>query len=158
MQVLSLKVQPQCHCLRFFLLQAPISGTRESVFYSFFLTAICHASINSLFFYLFLQKIRCPILFSTKWLLLTLTGKFISRNSCGYCFRHFDSSKQGLCLPKWTLYGVLFVEKYILGDSRELLQCFSFGRFSRTIFGRCYMLCYVFFILIWREIALYMKI
>ena len=125
-QVLSLELQPQCHCLRFFLLQTSVSGTPESVFYLFFLTAMCQASINSLFFYLFLQKIRRPILFSTKWLLLTLTCKFISRNSCGYCFRHFDSSKQSFCLPKWTLYGALFVKKYFGGEFAGTTAMFQF--------------------------------
>ena len=39
-------------------------------------------------------------------------------------------------------YEVLFVGKYFFGNSRELLQCFSFRRLSRTIFGR--MKCAIF--------------
>ena len=52
-----------------------------SVFYSFF------GCSYSLCFYLFLQKIRRPLLFSTSWLLLIVIDKFANRNSCGYCFR-----------------------------------------------------------------------
>ena len=40
-------------------------------------------------FYLFLQKIKRPVLFSTSWLLFIVIDKFAKRNSCGYCFRHF---------------------------------------------------------------------
>ena len=51
----------------------------------FFFAVMCH----TLCFYLFLQKIRRPVIFSTSWLLLIVIDKFANRNSCGYCFRRF---------------------------------------------------------------------
>ena len=39
-------------------------------------------------------------------------------------------------------YDVLFVSKYFFGNLRELLQCFSFGILSRTIFER--LKCVIF--------------
>ena len=72
------------------LLGTPIfRNTWECFLHYFFLIAMCQARIYSLCFYLFLQKIRRPVLFSTSWLLLIVIDKFANRNSCGYCFRRF---------------------------------------------------------------------
>ena len=66
-QVLRLELHPWFHFLRFFL-----SGTLifRKTWESFFFTGMCQARIYSLCFYLFLQNIRRPVLFSTSWLLL----------------------------------------------------------------------------------------
>ena len=57
-----------------------------SVFYSFFLDwSVSYSHC----FYLFLQKVKRPVFFSTSWLLFIVIDKFAKRNSCGYCFRHF---------------------------------------------------------------------
>ena len=45
--------------------------------------------LYSLCFYLFPQKIRRPVLFSTCCLLLIVIDKFANRSSCRYCFRRF---------------------------------------------------------------------
>ena len=60
-----------------------------SFFCFFFLASMGQARIYSLCFYLFLQKIRRPVLFPTSWLLLIVIDRFANRNSCGYCFRRF---------------------------------------------------------------------
>ena len=57
-----------------------------SVFCSFFFD--CNVSYSHCL-YLFLQKLRRPVLFSTSWLLLIVIDKFANRNNCGYCFRRF---------------------------------------------------------------------
>ena len=70
----------------------------------------------SLCFYLFLQKIRRNVPFSTSWLLLIAIDKFANRYNCGYCFRRSGkfpqerlhwSSQQSCCLPTWCLLIVL---------------------------------------------------
>ena len=82
-------------------------------FFFFFLTAMCQARIYSLCFYLFLQKIRRPVLFSTSWLLLIVIDKFANRNSCGYYFKRFGNlprerlqwnSHSSCRLPTWGLF------------------------------------------------------
>ena len=60
-QVFSLEIHLQFHFLGFFFQEQLFSGTHENVFYSFFF--YCNVSY-SLCFYLFLQKIRRPVLFS----------------------------------------------------------------------------------------------
>ena len=72
-------------------------------FIPFFLTAVCQARIYSLFFYLFLQKIRRPVLFSTSWLFLIVIDKFNSRNSCGYCLRYFKNFPRGTPAVKFRI-------------------------------------------------------
>ena len=95
-QVFSLEIYPQFHFLGFFLLGTPESTLWECFLFFFFYRNVSY----SLCFYLFLQKLRQPVLFSSSWLLLIVIYKFNNRRSCGYCFRHFGKF---LCeRPQWS--------------------------------------------------------
>ena len=86
-QVFSLEIHPWFHFLGFSrIIRNTYFQEHLRVFFIFFFDR----NISySLCFYLFLQKNRRPVFFSSSVLLSIVIYKFTNRNSCGYCFRRF---------------------------------------------------------------------
>ena len=74
----------------------------------------------SICFYLFLKKLRRPVLFSSSWLLLIVIDKFANKNSCfGYCFRRLAKFPRERLLEKLSSANMRFVNCFILKFSTD---------------------------------------